>query len=337
MLTFKKITSGVHLVSSDSDIPWKCNGLVIKADNGKAVFIDCNFDDEEIKELLEFTGKKPLRYYISHVHVDHVIHVHRIEALNIPIYCPVPEDKYIVNGELLMEHSGAERYGLLEEMKSFLFGFTGFKNLGKVYSYNQTDTYIFDNIEIEPIHLPGHSPGHTGFIVRDLKGNDRPVLFSSDMGIEKIGVWYGFKYCDIASIRNSLKMITAIYESENFILTGSHTGVFFEKQSGIFKIVEKKIENTRMKILSLMKGESQVSPDDLIFTGVFYKTSSIEKMDKISKRLYFFWEGYTIRNLMDDLEKDGCITKSGDDSWMINFKKEKDTLYKSSLGEACSL
>jgi hypothetical protein len=33
-----------------------------------------------------------------------------IETLNIPIYCPVPEDKYIVNGELLMEHSGAPHH-----------------------------------------------------------------------------------------------------------------------------------------------------------------------------------------------------------------------------------
>lgn len=321
MLTIEKITTGVHLVSSDSNTPWKCNGLVIRADSGKTVFIDCNFCDEELKELLDFTGGKPVRYYITHVHVDHITHAHRIEALNIPIYCPVPEDKYIVNGELLMEHSGAPHYGLLEEMKAFLFDSAGFKNLSKVHTYQQTGTYVFDNMEIEPIHLPGHSPGHTGFIVRDLKKDDRPVLFSTDMGIEKIGVWYGFKYCDVSAIRNSLKKIASIYESEDFILTGSHTEAFFEKQIGIFKIVEDKIENSKMKILALMEGESSVSPDDLVFKGAYYKTSSIEKMNKIAKKLYFFWEAYTIRNLMDDLEKDGRISKSGDDSWCTNIEK----------------
>jgi glyoxylase-like metal-dependent hydrolase (beta-lactamase superfamily II) len=143
MLTFKRITPGIHVVSSDSNTPWKCNGLVIIADSGKSVLIDCNFDGEEIKELLEFTGKKPMRYYISHVHVDHVAHVHRIEALNIPIYCPVPEEKYIVNLELLIEHSGAPRYGLLEGMKSFLFGFAGFRISAKfIHISKQTHMFL---------------------------------------------------------------------------------------------------------------------------------------------------------------------------------------------------
>ncbi|MDM8537586.1 MBL fold metallo-hydrolase [Desulfobacterales bacterium HSG17] len=320
MLTIKKITTGVHLVCSDSNMPWKCNGLLIRSDNGRVVLIDCNFDDEELKELFVYANRKPERYYITHVHVDHVINVHRIETQNIPIYCPKPEDRYIVNGELFMEESGAPQYRVLEEMKSFLFDFAGFKNINKVNPYEQTDIYVFDNIEIKPIHLPGHSPGHSGFIVRDLKGNERPVLFSSDMGIEKIGMWYGFKYSNISDIRSSLKMIEAIYESEDFILTGSHTEVFFRKQSQIFKIVEDKIKNSKMKILALMEGKSSITPDELVFKGVYYKISSINKMDDINKKLYFFWEGYTIRNLMEDLEYGGFITKSGNDKWKINYK-----------------
>lgn len=319
MLIFQKITSNLHLVSTDTATPWKCNGLVVQPDNSKPIWIDCNYKDQELNQLIEFSGM-PQRYFITHVHIDHVNNIHGVESLGLPVYCPEPEVKYIVDGELLMEHSGAPFYGLLEPMKSFLFSFAGFQNLKKVESFDVTEKFTFDNIGIEAIHLPGHSPGHSGFIIRDLKGIQRPVLFSSDMGLEKIGAWYGFKYCDVGDIKKSVEMIEELYASEDFILTGSHTKIFFEKQIDIFKNITDKIEESKGKLLSMMEGKEIFSPDDFVFKGVYYKTSSIEKMHEFTKRLYFFWEGYSIRNLFYDLERDGSIKKTGDDRWALDSK-----------------
>ncbi|MCP3922418.1 MAG: MBL fold metallo-hydrolase [Desulfobacterales bacterium] len=323
MLEFQEVTPKVHLVKSDIDTPWKCNGLIVKTEKGRSVLIDCNYGDAELDQIMDFVGEKPVQYFITHVHIDHVTNVHRIESRGIPVYCPEPEDMYIVSGELLMEHSGAPRYGLLEGMKSFLFNFAGFKNIQEMTPFKPSEKFIFDEVEIETILLPGHSPGHTGFIVRDLTGTDRPVLFSSDMGLEKIGAWYGFKYCDLEDVKRSLIKIEEIYEDSDFILTGSHCPVYFEKQNGIFKDVVGKIEVSKKKLLTLM-GKDQFSPDDFVFKGVYYRTSSIDKMDEVSKKLYFFWEGYTIRNLFGVLEKDGLIIRSEDeDMWSTNISFEQ--------------
>lgn len=337
MLTFKKITENVFLASSDKKTPWKCHGLIIKGSDGKSVFIDCNFEDDELKELIDFAGSKPQRYYITHVHVDHVTNVHRIEKLGIPVFCPVPEDKYIVDGERLMAESGAPRYNLFDEMKAFLFKYAGYRNIKDVIPYIESDIYKFGNIEIKPLSLPGHSPGHTGFIIRDLNGKERPVLFSSDMGIEKIGAWYGFDYCDVTDLKNSLDEIDRIYSEDDFILTGSHCEIFYEKVPDLFREVNSKIEKSKLKILTLMDGRGAVSPDDLVFNGVYYRTSSIDKMDEFTKKLYFFWEGSTIKNLMENLECEGFISKESDNKWVLNFEIARDLLYKGTLKEVFNI
>jgi glyoxylase-like metal-dependent hydrolase (beta-lactamase superfamily II) len=317
MIKFQKITSNLHLVSTDTVTPWKCNGLVVKPDNGDAIWIDCNYKSDELDQLIEFSGM-PERYFITHVHMDHVNNVHNIESLGIPVYCPELEVKYIINGKLLMEHSGASLYNVLEPMKSFLFTTAGFKNLKKVTPYGIKEKFIFDNIGLEAINLPGHSPGHTGFVIRDLTGDQRPVLFTSDIGLEKIGAWYGFEYCDVGDIKKSAEKMEKLYGSEDFILTGSHTDLFFEKQNGLIKEVVSKIEESKRNLISLMDNKESFSPDDFVFKGVYYKTSSIEKMHELTKKLYFFWEGYSIRNLFDDLEKDGSIKRLADDQWSLN-------------------
>ena len=308
MLHYEEVAKGLYLVTTDANEYWKCNGLVITdAEDSKIVLIDCNFNEEEIESLLKKFGNNIAAYFISHVHIDHVQYTHLYEKLGIPIHCPIPENEYIKDLNLFLNDNGAIDYGIDRLFVKYVENFTNFRLLTSTFPYSPDDVFNFENITLRSIPLPGHSPGHSGFeIIRinsDKKANTyKDVLFAADIGLDEFGPWYGFKYCDVAQYRESIDRIESIYNNGDYILLSGHGPVIREKQDDIFEKVRDRLNESQARLVEVLKTTPK-EINKLVYKGIYYNTSVLDKMEENMKNLYLFYEAYSIVNLLDELDR----------------------------------
>ena len=119
---------------------------------------------EENESLVKKLHNKIDAYFISHVHLDHVSNIKFYENLKIPIYCPKPEDKFILNTLLLHDAIGTNEFMKSEFMVKIIDEFRA-SQLKHVNAFIPGETFTFGKITLETLAIPGHSPGHTGFLV----------------------------------------------------------------------------------------------------------------------------------------------------------------------------
>ncbi len=308
MLHYAKLTETIDLAWSDRTVPWKCNGLVIRGKTGN-VLIDCNFSDDEIEDLIKRIPGTILAYFVTHMHIDHVNNLHFWEKYHIPIHCPVPEDGYLRDFKSLLDDSGSTSYGTNDTMLTFTRDIQGFREIPGTLGFVPGTSYRFGNITIDTLHLPGHSPGHTGFIITGPKApGEQDVLFASDIGLDDFGPWYGFDYCDLTGYRRSIALLKKIYTDGDYILAGSHLKHVTEKPSpGVFDTITGKIDRTEDRLLSAIGESGPVELSDLVLTGIYYRLSSVEKMNEFIKGLYRFWEYNALKNHVKELAGSGLI------------------------------
>lgn len=76
------------------------------------------------------------------------------------------------------------------------------------------DFFYLGNTSVQAIHTPGHSPGHYSFFFPD-----EEILFSGDLDANKSGPWFGYDYCDLDAIVESVNKLIALKPK---ILVSSH-------------------------------------------------------------------------------------------------------------------
>jgi len=315
MVIFEKLVDGIYLIKSDAQFRFKCNGILIKdINNSGKILIDCNFSENEIKELYRELNNQIDAYFCSHTHLDHVNNIQIYEYLGIKIYCPIPEDKYLLDMNNFLLANGAIDFGVADLFSMFIHKFLEFKELKFVIGFDPGTEFKFGNIILKTIHIPGHSPGHTAYQIENEINQRRKILFASDIGIEKYGVWYGFKYCNLKVVRNSIKKLENIYLNDDFILTSGHSPTFFEKQPEIFNDILKKIEQNEKKVLNMFDKKIPKRLKDVALKGFFYNLNAIpERM----KKIYYLWEGYMILNHIHELVEEGKLIEIGNQQWIL--------------------
>jgi glyoxylase-like metal-dependent hydrolase (beta-lactamase superfamily II) len=316
MLIYEKIVDEIFLVYSDSQFWFKCNGILIKNTNLGDILIDCNcFYKKEIEEL---TKNQIDAYFVSHVHLDHVYNLHFYEEIdpNIKIYCPFPENEYLRDFNKFIKANGTLDFGIGDEFKHFAFKELNFKELNSVIGFSPGIEFEFNNIFIKTFHIPGHSPGHTAFSIEDKKEQKKKILFVSDIGLTKMGAWYGFKYSNLKDVRESIKKIEKIYLNNNYIITSGHGPIIFEKQPKLFSDLLIKMDNINKMLLDMLDSEKPKSLDDLIFKGLFFSEDYINsrKGDSI---LYFF-ENNMIISHIKELMEEGRVIEVASNQWILN-------------------
>ncbi len=277
MLIYEKLVDGIFLVYSDSQFWFKCNGILIKNKNMGDIQIDPK----------------------------------------IKIYCPIPENDYLKDFNKFIKANGTLDFGIGDEFKRFAFKDLNFKELNSVIGFNPGAKFEFKNITLKTIHIPGHSPAHTAFLIEYTSGKKkRKILFVADIGLTKMGAWYGFKYSNLKDVRESIEKIEKIYLNDDYIITSGHGPVIFEKQPEIFNDLLKKINETDKKLLDMFDPNNPKGLEDLIFKGLFFSENYI-KSRKEDSILYFF-ENNMIMSHINELVEQGKIIEIGSKQWILN-------------------
>ncbi|GAB4309171.1 MAG: hypothetical protein Kow0069_08100 [Promethearchaeota archaeon] len=319
----KELASGIFLARPSQTPKWNCNGLVISdldPRGGGSVLVDCNFPPDDAANLLDRLGGEVAAHVVTHFHLDHANMVKSWEELGVPVFAPAPEAAFFSDVGAFMRENGAVDWGIENAFRAFVEQGLKFRELDHVRPFDPEGArFRVGGGQVQTIHLPGHSPGHVGLLVDppvdavDSDSKAIKVLHVSDVGVEGLGAWYGFKYCDLSAVRSSAEKAKAAYESTRganggVVLTAGHGEPISPAAAGdAFDSISEKIDATTRRLLEKFRGGRALGLPDLVLAGVYYRKSSMDKLGPVERGLYAFWEGWTLLHHLEELAERGVL------------------------------
>ncbi len=152
-------------------------------------------------------------------------------------------------------------------------------------------------IDVEVIHIPGHTPGHIGLHFKNLG-----ILYISDIDLTPTGPWYANLSSDIDQFLASIKRIKNI--KADYYIT-SHGERIYEPEKFLDKIerFENAFKKRDEKILETLQSGSK-NLEELSQIGIIFKTSQLG--DPLKACL----ERQMIEKHLERLSKQGKIQSS---------------------------
>lgn len=135
------------------------------------------------------------------------------------------------------------------------------------------------SLEFELVHLPGHTPGHTGLYFSDHK-----ILFLADVDLTPFGPWYANVVSNIDDFEKSMAKILT-YDADYYVTShGSrlYSPEVFHKK---FKRYQPMINERDQKIADLLK-EGPKTLLELAHHGIIYRVGALRDPLKA----YFQWQ-----------------------------------------------
>ena len=202
-----------------------CNCTILGDHKTKeAIVIDAGDDFETIQKILQAEGFA-VKYAIhTHAHIDHIGATFDVQKNH--------------NCQVCLHKEDLPLYQNINQQAMFLGLPTDYK-ITEVTSYLQNkDDVCVNDIQLQALHTPGHTPGSMCFYSPKLKLGEQeiPVLFSGDTlfysSIGRTDLWGGDHDQILASIKEDL--LTLPEETLVICGHGKPTTIGFEKQNNPF-------------------------------------------------------------------------------------------------------
>lgn len=158
-------------------------------------------------------------------------------------------------------------------------------------------TLSLGRITVRFIHLPGHTPGHTGFFIPELK-----VMFLADMELSSAGPWYHNKRADIEQIIDSVEKIRKV--AADYYIPSHGEEVFTDDIGPRLDGYLGNIHSREAKILRSL--EVPRSLDELTDLGL------ISGLKIPKHQVWYLFERTMVEKHLDRLRKQGKISRTGE-------------------------
>ena len=182
---------------------------------------------------------------LSHVHEDHIPGLSRLP--NTPVYCHRLDAQGLQSLDGLMEIYGmpsdVEANFRLEVVEEFCYS-----PRPDVQTFIGGDKFDLGGVTIEVLHTPGHTRGHSVFLVPEAKS-----VYLGDIELTGFGPYYGDAWSSLIDFEKSLELCRQI-DAENFI-TFHHKWVITGRAEFIDQLnnFENVIINREEKMLDFLK------------------------------------------------------------------------------------
>ena len=190
------------------------NNNYLLIDNGEAVLIDCTGDIPELDAFLKENNAKLKYILLTHAHFDHIAGVKKLQ------------DKYDV--KVYLHEDDKE---ILESTNDFM-KMVGLPEIDvpSVDAYiKEGDKIKFGDVELDVIHLPGHTPGGVGYTVDNMIFSGDTIFLNSVGRTDLPGG-------DFETLKSSIHNKLFKLDGNTIIHTGhgSETQVDYEKKYNSF-------------------------------------------------------------------------------------------------------
>jgi glyoxylase-like metal-dependent hydrolase (beta-lactamase superfamily II) len=207
---------------------------------GSGILIDAGADRKRLENLKETEGINAV--WLSHWHEDHIRHLDMFG--DVPIYISQEDADPLMDTDKILDYYGVEDK-FRPYWQDFLKGQLklqpripdGYLHPGQVFD--------LDEISIEILSTPGHTPGHLSFFFKDTG-----VLFMGDYDLGKFGPWYGDKEASIEDTIASVKYLRSL-PAKTWI-TSHETGFFEENPGDLWDTYLNVIQQREDKLLSFL-------------------------------------------------------------------------------------
>jgi len=152
-------------------------------------------------------------------------------------------------------------------------------------------------VSIQFVHLPGHTPGHTGFLIPELG-----ILFVADMELSPAGPWYHNQRADIQSIIDSVEKIRKVPAA---FYIPSHGQEIFRADLG--SRLDQYLENIFFREKKILEALSVPRTLDELTS-----LSLISGFRLSKKQVWFLFERNMVEKHLDRLLSQGKISRKGE-------------------------
>lgn len=252
-----RITSNLEYIEPQGNRKlYACSGLALSG-RVKAV-IDANPGKEKTRDFLK--DFSPDIAIVSHYHPDHSGWAEQVlQHTKAELMIPHDEENYFRSFDHIIEHAAGTDVGK-SMWRDFSVNLLSYREIHSYVTYDSPCNFILGDVSLECIRSAGHSPGHTSFYFPGLK-----ILFTSDMGIDRLGPWYGWRDCSIEAIVEAILYLKSL--DVDLLLT-SHGGIITRDIEQCWnRALGHILEREQRIIRSLDMGKS---PKDIIREGVCY-------------------------------------------------------------------
>ena len=307
MLNYTTLGNKVYLAKEDSDRVNCLNSLIIEDPTPKeAILIEANYPFDEIDELYKRIAPPAKALLLSHGHTDHTAHAfYHQQNYETPIFIPVQEQEHLLSLDTLRDAAGFTQLGLEEKYNLMVREYMKFQECETVLPYTPGEKiFHYTVVNIETIHIPGHSPGHTAFALKfSPELNNKNILYVSDIGSHP---YYGDLYCSLSAYRDSIDKLENIYLSGDYILVPAHGKYYLEKDPDFFNRIRRKIHKNAQKVLEALSKTEPKSIKDLVYE--WFMTPK-DRAHPLIKELYLLWDGGMIAQHLREFQDQGLVRK----------------------------
>ncbi len=293
-----EVEPNVHLIRGENKSRFpEANSLLI--DDEILTLVDAGSSLANIKTTLRDLGYTLTdidRTILSHFHIDHKGHAEEIRKISqCEIMCNHLSEKGIRSFDGMVEYYGVASSEYYSDWKALLENWV--KHIVADY---HVDSNFKDGIPIEcgdieliPIHLPGHTIDHTGFGI-----NGMDTLFLVDIDLTRFGPWYGNAVSDIWYFKRSIEVAMELNPD---CIISSH----------LLNPVKENIQNRLQTYLNVFdERENRILQNIKDGYDTVKKLAQLPTIyPKIPFNVYLIFEEFMLEKHLEQLQQNGVVNE----------------------------
>ncbi len=270
------------------------NTLVIHGKPSIVVDPSANFS-----YLEQLASQKAIDWVMNtHYHGDH-------RSLN-PLFKGLPRYCHEADAPAISSYETYERYADRDPQSAYaVWRREIFRNLGiqeelVTHTLKGGERVALSDGALEWVHLPGHTPGHTGIYFPEIR-----TLFIADIDLTPYGPWYANEVSDIDQFLASIQKIREI--PADYYVTSHGERIYSPEQ--FFEKLERFVAHFAERderLLEKLK-ERPRSLKDLMYRGIVYR-----KPSTVNDPLKAYFEAQMIRKHLERLLASETVRTEGE-------------------------
>ncbi len=280
----RQIKAGVWLIEAENKAHYPySHSLYLEGEEALLV-------DTGAGQALEDLVARTKQVVISHYHRDHNTYNHLFTGVSFSIHSEDAPGLETLEGFYRLSGLGQ----IEPEARRMITAQINFSATKVERYFADGDYFDLGSLKIRVLHLPGHTPGHCGFLIEKYN-----IIYASDIDLSGFGPWYGNPTSDLDQFRLSIRRLRDM--NPEILLTG-HSMPITKNIDQKLAAYEAVIDKRDQAILAFLKRNpatlEQITDKKMIYRRHF------------GQEALRFFEENMIRKHLESLLKREMVTKA---------------------------